>query len=569
MGSVSVVGVLLIVGALAAAGLTGFAAPAIAADAASSPAPVTGRVAAGQHVRIVRIARGSGSPQVTVAGATGPDAAGQAVREAQSAPGTLAVSVDLRRQAQEAAPSDDTYRSLQWALTKLGAETAWPRTSGAGVTVAVIDTGVAAVPDLSGQLLPGVDYVTGSGNGTADAAGHGTHVAGIIAARANNGLGIAGLAPSVKILPVRVLDADGSGYDSDIANGIVYAADHGASVINLSLGGPGYSSVLAQAVSYALSKNVVVVAAAGNAKQSGNAASYPAALPGVLAVAATDSSDAVAPFSNTGSYVKVAAPGVHVLSTVPGGYAYGDGTSMASPYVAAAAALVRSANGGLSESAVVTDLTTTATDLGPAGRDDASGSGLVNPLKAVCAVSICPGESRFELQRFTNRLTYGSSVTVRARLLNAGSNIGLAGQRVRWCYALPGQGAHCVAVTTDAAGWTQYTLAPKQSGNVSAEFGGTSSASAVTTTTAEVFVVPALTVRTAKRTVAVSVAPAARQPLQLQRWTGKLWQTVRNTTTDVAGHITWAGLASGATVRVLALPYGGRMLTTSTSYRIP
>src|SRR4051794_2783856 len=218
----------------------------------------------------------------------------------------------------------DPLRSQQWALDRTSYEAAWPAARGSGVTVAVVDTGVrASHEDLSGGVVAGEDFagdansVDPAGTGMVDPAGHGTHVAGIIAARANNGRGIAGGAPGAKIMPVRVLDAHGSGVASDVAEGIIWAADHGARVINVSLGG-GASPGMQAAMQYANAKRAVVLAAAGNGYQQGNSPTYPAAYPEAIAVAAVNDSLAHASFSNTGSYVDVAAPGEMILST------YGD-----------------------------------------------------------------------------------------------------------------------------------------------------------------------------------------------------------------------------------------------------
>src|SRR3990170_879710 len=184
-----------------------------------------------------------------------------------------------------------------------------------------------------------------------DTYGHGTHVAGIAAATAGNGVGVAGVCPRCTILAVKVF-ADGSGSTSDftVAQGIVWAVDHGANVVNLSLGGPGSSAVAQAAVDYAWSRGVVVVAAAGNSGSS--TLSYPAAYPNAIAVSATNSSDGLAGFSSYGSWVDLSAPDQGILSTVPGGdYASWSGTSMATPVVAGAAGLAFSA--GLGSAAAV------------------------------------------------------------------------------------------------------------------------------------------------------------------------------------------------------------------------
>jgi type VII secretion-associated serine protease mycosin len=255
------------------------------------------------------------------------------------------------------------------------------------VKVAVIDSGVRGDhQDLAGTVLPGIDFVSPGGNGWNDRNGHGTHVAGIIAAAANNGVGVAGGAPRVKILPVRVLAADGSGSSENVTRGIIWAVDHGARVINLSLGGPDPSPGTEAAIQYANSRGVIVLAAAGNGAQQGNRPSYPAAFPETVAVGAVDSNLTRAYFSNFGSYLDIAAPGMHVLSTYGLGhnaYAYMNGTSMATPYASATAALVVSVNPELSANGIRSTIQHTAIDLGPPGPDVDFGSGLIDPHAAV------------------------------------------------------------------------------------------------------------------------------------------------------------------------------------------
>jgi len=280
----------------------------------------------------------------------------------------------------------DPLRGEQWALDQVSYERAWATTKGRGVTVAVVDTGVrAAHEDLGGVVLPGIDLV-GNGDGRIDPNGHGTHVAGIIAAQAVNGKGIAGAAPDVKILPVRVLDANGSGYSSDVAEGVIWAADHGARIVNLSLGGTAPSQGMREAIKYALSKGALVFAAAGNSGESGSPAIYPAAFPESVAVGAVNSSLQRASFSNIGSYLDVVAPGDSILSTYQSGamaYAWESGTSMATPYAAAAGALVAAANPTWNAAHVRARLEGKVRDLGPAGPDPEYGKGLVDPVAAV------------------------------------------------------------------------------------------------------------------------------------------------------------------------------------------
>lgn len=239
-------------------------------------------------------------------------------------------------------PNDPLYSSDQYGPQKMQAPAAWDVTKGSSnVVVAVVDTGVQTDhPDLTGKTVAGYDFVNNDNNAY-DEQGHGTHVAGTIAATTNNGIGVAAVAPDVKVMPVRVLDANGSGTNDWVASGITYAADNGAKVINMSLGGSSGSQALQDAVNYAWSKGVVVVAAAGNSNTS--SPSYPAYYTNCIAVAATDSNDARASFSNYGSWVDVAAPGVNIMSsTLGGGYAKYSGTSMATPHAAGVAALVAS-----------------------------------------------------------------------------------------------------------------------------------------------------------------------------------------------------------------------------------
>jgi serine protease len=276
----------------------------------------------------------------------------------------------------EVAP--DPGRPQQWGLDAIGADAAWTVTRGAGIVVAVVDTGVAPAPDLAGHVLPGWNILARNDDATDDN-GHGTHVAGTIAEIGGNGLAESGVAPEASILPVKVLDATGGGTDADVAAGIVWAADHGARIINLSLGGDEESAVLADGVAYARSKGVLLVAAAGN---DGGPVGVPARLAGVLAVGAVDANRVRAPFSAGGRALDLVAPGVGILQqTLDGAGGYADrswsGTSMASPQVAGVAALTLAAGRAKTALGVARLLTRTALDLGVAGRDPAYGAGLV------------------------------------------------------------------------------------------------------------------------------------------------------------------------------------------------
>lgn len=244
---------------------------------------------------------------------------------------------------------DDPYfdSGSQWDITKVQAGEAWDITHGdPAIQVAVLDTGIDTThPDLAGKVVSSVNF--SSSPTSLDLYGHGTHVAGTIAAATNNGLGVAGLGYDSTLVNVKVMADNGTGDYAALIQGITWAADHGAKVINMSLGGFSASSALKDAINYAWNKGLVIVAAAGNSGT--DTPFYPAYYTNAIAVAATDSSDYKASFSNYGDWVDIAAPGVNIVSTVPAdnvplgsasGYRYLSGTSMASPHVAGLAALV-------------------------------------------------------------------------------------------------------------------------------------------------------------------------------------------------------------------------------------
>ncbi|MET0418802.1 MAG: S8 family peptidase [Actinoplanes sp.] len=354
---------------------------------ATAPARLLPPVISSAHpVRVVSTAVGrDGRPVATVRTATDRAAAAALVTRGQRAPGAIAVELDVP----VTVAAVDPLRSAQWDLDRIRTESAWQRSTGAGVTVAVVDSGVeASHPDLAGRVLPGADFITGLEGVSIDPHGHGTHVAGTIAALAGNGAGIAGMAPDARILPVRVLGDNGSGYMSDVANGIVYATDRGADVINLSVGATSQVGAVSNAVAYARGHGVVVVAAAGNTRGAGSPTSYPAADEGVIAVSATDSADKVASYSTRGNYVDVSAPGSDIVSTYRGAsYGRMSGTSMAAPHVSALAALLKGYDRTLTPDAVEQAIVTGAVDLGVPGRDADFGAGRIDAAATLAAVS--------------------------------------------------------------------------------------------------------------------------------------------------------------------------------------
>lgn len=299
----------------------------------------------------------------------------------------------------------DGIRAQQWGLSALHTEEAWRTTKGKGITVAVLDTGVEEDhPDLVGNVLPGKDLIGfGAQRGDRTWARHGTAMAGIIAGHghgAGHGDGVMGVAPEAKILPVRVILEDGDSARGKaratrgdaLAEGIRWAADHGADVINLSLGDDSASAHPEpsedEAVQYALKKGVVVVASAGNGGDKGDHVSYPAAYPGVIAATAVDRYGTRASFSTRRWYAAVSAPGVDIVIADPDHKYYeGWGTSAASAFVSGAVALIKAAHPGLTPAQIKKLLEDTAQDPPSGGRDDSRGFGLVDPAAAIKAAA--------------------------------------------------------------------------------------------------------------------------------------------------------------------------------------
>jgi|SRR5579871_233169 len=359
--------------------------------------PAVASLFAASHAQVHRTL-----PKLKVSVIQVPKGSEAAVVQALSA-STLVAGVEYDHFARVGASPNDPNYSSQWHLAKIQASTAWNVSTGSGTPIAILDSGVDSThPDLGSRVWPGWNFVSNNNN-TADVLGHGTAVAGAVAAVTNNGIGVAGVSWANPILPVVVVDSTGYAAYSNIAAGIQYAADQGARVISVSLGGSSPSSALQSAVNYAWNKGAVVVAAAMN---NGNSTpEYPAACTNVIAVSATDENDNLASFSDYGNWITLSAPGTDIMTTQMGGsYGMWEGTSLATPIVAGVAALALAVNPGLSAQAVVTLLEQNSDQVGGSGYSTSFGWGRVNAYRAVTAamgggvsqpvsVTITPGSS--------------------------------------------------------------------------------------------------------------------------------------------------------------------------------
>jgi type VII secretion-associated serine protease mycosin len=313
-----------------------------------------------------------------------------------------ATAADLPYSDQCAFPNGK-YPGRPWSLQRVLLDELWSQSTGKGMRVAVIDTGVDvtnpqltdAVDVKSGRnFLPknlkdddGNPIERGKENGTTDTVGHGTKVAGIIAARPAKGTGFVGLAPDATIIPIQQNDAEGNGDVGTLTDAIRYAVQAGADVINISQDTTKpmpSTSDLAQAINQALARKIVVVASAGNDGLGGNVKeTYPASYKGVLAVAASDRNNERAAFSQSGEFVGVAAPGVDMISTVPkGGHCSDNGTSFSAPYVAGLAALIKAKHRDWTARQIVAQIEQTA-ERTTAGHDRLVGWGVVDPVRAL------------------------------------------------------------------------------------------------------------------------------------------------------------------------------------------
>ncbi|MBN2431600.1 MAG: S8 family serine peptidase [Acidobacteria bacterium] len=398
-------------------------------------------------------------------------------------PGVL--SVEQNAYAYAFGVPNDPYYPYQWHMKRIGMETAWDLSTGAGVVVAVIDTGVKqSLQDMANtQFVAGWDFVNNDADPTDDE-GHGSHVAGTIAQSTNNGVGVAGVAYNAAIMPIKVLNSRGSGTFDDIAEGVYYAADHGADVINMSLGGASTLTVLEDAVNYAWNNGVVVVCAAGN--ESTSSPSYPAAYTNSISVSATAGNDSLASYSNYGSTIDLCAPGgdsgdyngdgyddmilQNTFTRTGEGYYFFAGTSMASPHVAGVAALVKAANTGLTNTQIRDILETTTEDLGANGWDIYFGHGMVDAVAAIQAAGGAPPPANespvadftfttSELTAYFTDASYDPDGSIASRYWNFGD--GATSTATDPSHAYAAGGTYTVTLTvTDNAGATDSYSAP-------------------------------------------------------------------------------------------------------------
>ena len=319
--------------------------------------------------------------------------------------GAAVARADLDAEGSLAEIPNDPSFGLQYALRNtgqvvvgvagvagadVGATTAWNTTHGSSLVIAVLDSGIDPHAELAGRILPGIN-VPDNTTVTADECNHGTHVAGILAAAGGNGVGIAGLSWNARLLPVVVVNGC-TGFEANVATGLIWAVDNGARLVNMSLQFYAFNPVFQQAIQYAHAQGALLVAATGNNGNTNVAA--PARWPETIAVAATDNRDERANFSNFGPEVDIAAPGVSVYSLLgTSGYTYKSGTSMSAPHVTGAAALLWSYNPGLTRDQVRALILAGADDLGDPGADPLFGSGR---LDIAASLALAPPPTRPE-----------------------------------------------------------------------------------------------------------------------------------------------------------------------------
>ena len=518
---------------------------------AISPTNIVKSAPDGAPLKVVITRRTGHGPASESIIATSAAQARQLIADAQKSATTIGVGI---AQPVRIVAGDDTYRSRQWALNTLKAETAWASAVGNGVTVAVVDTGVqSSHADLSGKVLSGYDVVA-PGTSDADQNGHGTHVAGIIAAVAGNKRGIAGLTKGSKILPVRVLDANGNGDTADVAEGIRWAANHGAKVINLSLASTRSDPATQSAVAYAVSRNIVVVAAAGNNGCGilGSGSNYPAAYPNVVGVGSINSNKSASNFSACGPSVDVAAPGGGIISTTilnsvglgcskTSTYCTLSGTSMASPYAAATAALAIDEIGPTwSQAGVQSLLTSTATDLGSAGRDNTYGYGLINPVAMLRHIN-----THFVLTLPTANIAAGDNVKVTGKLLRTDGSA-VSNVPVALSTTLDGKN-HSWPLTTNSTGTFVKDVSLPHNATFTARFAGNASNDDTTLSTSFAKVAPQWSYSHTASKVSVTNNSLYGQKLSLQKKSGTTWTTVSSVTVTKAA---WSATTGAGTWRL-------------------
>jgi subtilisin family serine protease len=535
--------------------------------------------------RVTRLPAGSSAARRALSG--GPRSADTGIRAVGLTQPMTALGA-VRRQAPAPPPKPTPATGLptaaeqarQYYLQQIGVQRAWAGGRlGAGITVAVLDSGVdRSHRDLAGQVVTQADCTGPRGCTTKLPAGtpywHGTHVAGVVAAAAN-GKGVVGVAPRARVLDVRVLDANGSGDTAMVTAGVEWAVRSGAKILNLSIGGPGHDPALQAAIRRATARGVLVVVAAGNefdpcARSS--APSYPAAYPETLSVAAATADGSHAWFSSVNSYVDVAAPGVAVVSDSPGNQVSpAEGTSVAAPQVAGAAALVWNGRPSWTATQVRAELLRTAVDLGMTGRDDVFGAGLVQAAPGGPAAASATRQPRV-LMTVARTATYRTPITVTVRVTAPGGipacgatvtlqahepdGAGVAGNAVAAGNAAAGNAAAGKAGPAGPAARVWRTAA-----RVSVHDDGTAVAKVTvgrrtfvralvtgagwlpqtTSTEVEVRPIPVLRVtprRTGNRVLlTIRTTPPARLNLTLQRLdpARRVWVTVPRTRTDTRG----------------------------------
>jgi hypothetical protein len=337
---------------------------------------------------------------------------------------------EIDQEVEPALIPNDPYYGSAWHLPKISAPSAWDSSQGDGVTIAILDSGVdSGHPDLATKLVPGWNFYNNN-NSTSDVYGHGTKVAGAAAAAGNNSVGVASVAAQSKIMPLRITDLSGMGYWSMIAQGLVYAADQGARVANVSFLGLSDSSTVRNAAQYMKDKGGLVIVSGGN---TGALQSY-AVTTSMIAVSATDGNDARTSWSSYGNYIALAAPGAGIWTTTwGGGYGAVSGTSFSSPVTAGVVALMMGAKPALPNTQIESLLYSTAVDLGTPGRDPYYGYGRVNAAAAVqaAASAVVAGDTQVPAVSITSPVSGASVSGLVGVNVTASDNVGVARVELR------------------------------------------------------------------------------------------------------------------------------------------